>query len=90
MSYSNMKVENIISKFGGLTRLARALDMKHPTTVQGWKDRGTIPTRHIPRIITAARHNNIKLSLPDFFSIEDIKSGVKTKSGKTRRAETNQ
>lgn len=64
-----MQVDHIISKFGGLTKLSRALNMKHPTTAQGWKDRGSIPARHIPRIIEAARSQNIELTLSDFFSL---------------------
>lgn len=70
-----MQVEHIIAKFGGLTRLARALNMKHPTTAQGWKDRGTIPARHIPRIIEAARSQNIELTLSDFFSLHGEDNG---------------
>lgn len=66
-----MQVETIINKFGGLTKLARALNMKHPTTAQGWKSRGSIPARHIPRIIEAARERNIELGLDDFFSLSD-------------------
>lgn len=65
-----MQVDFIINKFGGLTNLARALDMKHPTTAQGWKVRGSIPARHIPRIIEAARQRNIELRLEDFFSLK--------------------
>jgi hypothetical protein len=85
-----MQVENIISKFGGLTRLARTLNMKHPTTVQGWRVRGSIPARHIPKIIEAARSHNIDISLSDFFSIEDGLTGKKAKSGKTRRVSAHQ
>lgn len=66
-----MQVDHIISKFGGLTKLARALNMKHPTTAQGWKVRGSIPARHIPKIIEAARAQNIDLSLGDFFQLAD-------------------
>lgn len=66
-----MRVDAIIDKFGGLTRLASALNMRHPTTVQGWKLRGTIPARHIPKIIEAARAVNIPLDLQDFFDIPD-------------------
>lgn len=62
-----MQVDHIIDKFGGLTALARALNQKHPTTAQGWKARGSIPARHIPKIIAAARQRNIELGLEDFF-----------------------
>lgn len=61
------RVDFIIERFGGLTALAKALGHEHPTTVQGWKGRGVIPSRHIPKIIEVARGRGIQLSAADFF-----------------------
>lgn len=58
---------SIIERFGGLTQLARALGHKHPTTVQGWKDRGIIPARRQVDVLAAAKRLGITLSASDFF-----------------------
>lgn len=63
-------VAAIIEKFGGLTALARALGHKHPTTVQGWKDRGLVPSHQIPLVIAAGRERGIELTPADFFAPE--------------------
>lgn len=59
------QAERIISKFGGLTALARALRHKHPTTVQGWKERGFIPAWQMPGVMAAAKELGIELTLED-------------------------
>lgn len=66
-------VARIIDAFGGLTGLAKALGHNNPTTVQGWKDRGTIPSRQIPEVIEAGRRleKPVILAPADFFDIPD-------------------
>jgi hypothetical protein len=64
---SRMQVEQIISRFGGYSALARAMDLKYPSVAQGWVRRGTIPSRHIPRLLEAARSHNIQITLEDLF-----------------------
>lgn len=60
-------VDRVIDAFGGLTALSRALGHKNCTTVQGWKDRGSVPSRRIPEVIEAARAQEIVLTPADFF-----------------------
>lgn len=57
----------VIDKFGGLRALATALGHKHVSTVQGWRDRETIPSRRIPEIMQAGKEQGVDLSLSDFF-----------------------
>ena len=59
----------IIQKFGGLSKMAEALGHEYPTKVQGWRDRNSIPSRHIPLIIEAATARGIALTLSDFFDL---------------------
>lgn len=58
---SNENVKMIIDRFGGLSAMAKALEHKHPTTVQGWKKSGKIPSWRIHEVMKAAEANNIKL-----------------------------
>jgi hypothetical protein len=52
---------NVIEKFGGLSRLARALGHKNPTTVQGWQDSGFIPAHRMAEVLAAAKREGIEL-----------------------------
>jgi len=67
------QAERIISKFGGLSKLADALGHKHPTTVQGWRGRGFVPTRQIQAVLAAAKRRGISLTLADLFAKGDGK-----------------
>jgi len=58
--------DHIIGKFGGLTVLSKELGHKNPTTVQGWKERGSIPSRHFPDILAAAKRLNVEINPEDF------------------------
>ena len=60
--------ERIIDRFGGISTLARALGHRHPTTVQGWKQRGVIPARRQADVLAAARAHNVALTAEDFFA----------------------
>lgn len=56
----------VIARFGGVRKLQRALGHPNPTTVQGWKERGWIPSKHHQRVLEVARENGIELSANDF------------------------
>lgn len=64
-------VSRIIDLFGGLTATASALDLKYPSVVQGWRDRGNIPSKYFMRIIAAAAERGVSLTLTDFFVTQD-------------------
>ena len=57
----------VISKFSSMSSLSRALGHENPTTVQGWKERGIIPARQVPKVLEAAKHAGIALEPADFF-----------------------
>ena len=59
MRKSNDDVDALVRGFGGLTAMARALGHAHPSTVQGWQQRGAIPRWRIYEIrhSIAARSN---------------------------------
>lgn len=59
--------EQIIAKFGGITALSRALGHKHPSTVQGWKERGFIPANRQEEVLGKAREAGVELAPEDFF-----------------------
>lgn len=64
---SERRAGQIISRFGGLTRLAKALGHKNVTTVQGWKERGVIPARRQQELLCLAKQQGVSLSPADFF-----------------------
>ena len=53
--------KSIISLFGGINPMARALGHKHASTVQGWSDTGRIPPWRIHEIKEAAERLEIEL-----------------------------
>ncbi|WP_425291303.1 carph-isopro domain-containing protein [Cohaesibacter gelatinilyticus] len=55
-------VRNIVERFGGLSAMARALGHKHPTTIQGWRDKDRIPHWRWDEVKKAARRKKIKIS----------------------------
>ena len=59
--------EFIIGKFGGLTGTAKAIG-KPVTTVQGWKDRGSIPQAHWLGLVKAAERYGAHIRLDDFLT----------------------
>ena len=61
--------ERIIEKFGGINAMARILGHKNPSTVQGWKLRGTIPPKQHQAVWEAARANGIPLKLSEFAAV---------------------
>lgn len=59
----------IISRFGGSTRMAEALGHKHSSTIHMWKASGRIPKWRIYEIQAAAKR--LKIKLPELESIND-------------------
>lgn len=53
-----MPAEAVIEAFGGIRPLATKLDIT-PSTVQGWKERGTVPEARIDAVMKAAKENGI-------------------------------
>ena len=62
------QADHIIEKFGGLTALARLLGHKHPSTVQGWAQRGIIPARRQHELLDLAKERGIALRPEGFFN----------------------
>lgn len=62
MSY----VRNIVEAFGGVRAMARTLG-RPVSTVQGWKDRGSIPDGDKPVVLAAAITCGLRLTETDFF-----------------------
>lgn len=54
-------IDLIIERFGGLSSMARILNHKHPTTIQGWRDAGKIPSWRIHEIKAAAKAEGIEV-----------------------------
>lgn len=62
MSY----VVQIVDAFGGVRAMAKAV--KRPaSTVQSWKDRGSIPDDHKPDVLAAAQALALDIAPHDFF-----------------------
>ncbi|AZV00326.1 carph-isopro domain-containing protein [Paracoccus sulfuroxidans] len=62
MSYAH----RIIDKFGGIRAAAAALS-KAPSTVQGWKNRGSIPDAEKAKVLAAAVQKGVELTRNDFW-----------------------
>lgn len=62
-------VERIIDLFGGLAALSRALGHNNASTVQGWKERNSVPAARIPEVIAAGKLRGVDLSYTDFFEV---------------------
>ena len=68
------QVTRMIEKFGGMSKLSRALGHKNPTTVQSWKANGFIPTAWQQPVYDACVDNGIKVSIDDFIAIEQLQN----------------
>lgn len=74
MYVSCMKaVERIVTLFGGYAALARELDIKHASTVQGWVLRGRVPHWWVQPIIEAGIKRGHDLKHEDFFDSSPAK-----------------
>lgn len=61
----------VVRTIGGLTKTATALGIP-VTTVQGWKDRGSVPQKHWPALIDAAKAEGKTLNLTDFLNDHEV------------------
>lgn len=59
---------DVISQFGGIRPLARALGHRTHTTVQGWWLRGSIPARQQAYVLAAARSSGIPIRAEDLIA----------------------
>lgn len=57
----------VIARFGGVAALARVLGHRHPTTVQQWWTKGSIPTARQQDLYLLARMMDIDLPAEAFF-----------------------
>jgi len=62
---------HIISLFGGIRPLAKALGHNNPSTVQGWLRRGYIPARQQAAVLDAAKRADIPFTTREFFFHEE-------------------
>ena len=63
------QADRIIKEFGGITAMARALNHKNPSTVQGWAARGFIPPKQHQAVWDAAVRDGIKIELHDLAAV---------------------
>jgi hypothetical protein len=62
----------IINMLGGIRPLARELGIVPHTIVQGWKDRGTIPTKYWPAVSNVAMRHGFKLTADHFAGLAPL------------------
>lgn len=62
--------QKIIDQFGGVRAAAAAIGLP-PSTVQGWKKRGTIPDDQKPAVLSAAVESGIQITKADFWPAGD-------------------
>lgn len=58
--------QTIIEKLGGVRATAAALG-RAPSTVQGWKNRGSIPDPEKPEVFDAALRMGVSITKEDFW-----------------------
>lgn len=61
ISWTSQRVQSLVSAFGGINPLSRALNYKHRTTVKQWVERGKIPVWRYREIAEAAQSTGTKL-----------------------------
>ncbi len=71
MSY----VSSIVETFGGVRAMAKAVG-RPASTVQSWKDRGSIPDDHKPGVLAAAQRLGLGIEPPDFFPFDKNEAGT--------------
>lgn len=57
-------VENVITTFGGLTKMAKLTEIPLPT-ISSWKIRGLIPAQHMRHLLNTAKRLKIRLAADD-------------------------
>lgn len=67
------QAEYLIGRFGGIAATAKALGHRNSSTVQGWKERGTVPLRQFQQMIEAGASLSPPLVEQEYFaSVEGI------------------
>lgn len=61
IEWTSAKVDSLVSKFGGIPKMAEALGHKHVTTVRWWIKKGYVPRFQEANIMLAAQREGIKL-----------------------------
>lgn len=67
-----MNFTKIIQAWKTVADFAVALGVKYPTAM-AWKNRGTIPAKHWPRLIEAAKSVNLSLTLEQLHELAEQK-----------------
>src|SRR5581483_4780399 len=70
----------VIARLGGIRAMARLLGLP-ATTVQGWHERGTIPSRRQEDVLRAAERAGIALRPEDFFAAAAPEQAPPTPAG---------
>lgn len=78
MKNTKTPYETVIQRFKGASRLAAATGIPR-TTILRWKDRGFIPAQHMARVLAAAKHLGIGLTLEDVVYGEAENGAVPTR-----------
>jgi len=66
IQWTPQRLDSLVSLFGGINPLARALNFKHRSTVKQWIERGNIPIWRLREIREAAAREGI--TLPKWFN----------------------
>jgi len=65
----------IISRLGGIRKVARMLGHTSHTTVQGWSSRNSIPIEHWSTLVQQANHDGKRLAVADLMP-EDLRGAA--------------
>jgi len=65
------QAEYLIGRFGGALATARTLGHRNPTTVRGWKDRGTVPIRQFHLMLKVGETLDPPLCAQEYFESLD-------------------
>lgn len=57
----------VVRLFGSTAQVAQATGVK-PVAVRAWRRRGSIPARHIAKLIATAKRRGMQLEANDFFA----------------------
>lgn len=66
-----MQIRDVIAAFGGISKLARRLGHKNPSTVQGWWERGVIPANRQRAVLEAAAQDGLKITADSLIPVID-------------------
>jgi hypothetical protein len=59
-------IDLVVRLFGSTAQVAQATGVK-PVAVRAWRRRGSIPARHIAKLIATAKRRGMQLEANDFF-----------------------